>query len=113
MDKREFVEFADLLGDRQAEAFYLRRVESVGRQEAAEQMDTSASNVDNLERAAHQKIIRARNLLNIVDATGVEVDAEVGVCAICDQPAESMTIHPDDDDVPIEDARMICSECES
>lgn len=111
MDQHEFIQFADLLGERQAEAFYRRRVDGQGRQEAAAEMDTSASNVDNLERAAHQKIIRASNLLNVVEGTGIEVEAEIGVCAICDEPTESLTVHPDDGDRGIENARMICADC--
>lgn len=116
MNKQEFVEYADLLGERQAEAWYLRRVEGFGRQQVAEEMDTSASNVDNLERAAYDKIIRAGNLMSVVNATGVDVDHEIGVCAECDEPTRTLKPHPndvsdDDHTGELADARMICPDC--
>lgn len=109
MNKQEFIEFADLLGERQAEAWYLRRVEGVGRQEAAEKMDTSASNVDNLERAAYDKITRAGNLISVVEATGVDVDHEIGVCAVCDEPSRTLKPHPDADS--IDETWLVCPSC--
>lgn len=110
MDLQEFVEFADLLGDRQAEAWFLRRVDGVGRQEAAEAMETSASNVDNLERAAHAKIIKAHNLVNLVEGAGVEYEGEIGVCAVSDEPVRSLVPHPDDDGLPLAERRMVSEE---
>jgi len=108
MNRDTFCEWADLLTEKQAEAWYLRRVDGVGRQKAAVEMETSPSNVDNLERAAHHKIIRAHNLVNIVDATGVEPDEGViGVCAVSDEPQTALAPHPDDADLPLEDQRMV------
>jgi transcriptional regulator len=109
MNKQEFVEYAALLGERQAEAWYLRRVKGVGRQEAAAEMGTSASNVDNLERAAYDKIIRAGTLMSVVNATDVDVDHEIGVCGVCDEPSRTLKPHPDDEE--LEDARMIFPSC--
>lgn len=60
------------LTERQAIAFFNRRVANIPRQETAEALATSASNVDNLERAARQKITNAYNLLELVQAVNVE-----------------------------------------
>jgi DNA-directed RNA polymerase specialized sigma24 family protein len=52
---------------RQAVAWLLRDVEGVGRQEAAERMDTSVSNLDQKLASAREKIQGARRTLGIVD----------------------------------------------
>jgi len=110
LSKSEFVEFADLLGDRQAEAFWLRRIVGVGRQETADRMETSKSNVDNLERAAHSKIINANNLVAMVKATGVDIEGTIGVCAECDAPTRELRPDPTSN-TDLKDRRMICPDC--
>jgi predicted phage tail protein len=116
-------EFAMLAADtplteRQAEAFWHRHVAGHGRDESAEAMDTSASNVDNLERAARGKIIQAHNLTvlaSAVDAEPGDWGAAIGTCARCDDPADTLTLHPDDAaaEVAMEDARQVCPDCEA
>lgn len=100
------------LTERQAEALY-RRQTGESRQEAAESMDCSPSNVDNLERAARSKIINANNLLALargIDAAPNKHETAIGTCAGCDQPTS--TLKPDaDDDRPLEERRMLCPEC--
>jgi transcriptional regulator with XRE-family HTH domain len=101
------------LGEREAEALY-RRQNGESRQEAAEAMDCSASNVDNLERSARSKIIRASNMMalaGVIDAGPEDDAAAIGSCAHCDSPSTELSIHPEDYDESIEDARMVCPEC--
>lgn len=99
------------LTERQAEAFY-RRQAGEGRRDAAAAMDTSASNVDNAEREARQKVIDANNLLALAGAIGAEPDetAPIGTCAECDEPTTQL--HPDPaTDAPLEERRMLCEAC--
>lgn len=37
-------------------------------------------------------------------------EAPIGTCAECDEPTTSLSPHPDDDG-PIEEMRMVCSDC--
>jgi transcriptional regulator len=62
------------LTERQAIAFFNRRVANISRQETAEALGTSASNVDNLERAAREKISNAYELVKLVRAVDVNPD---------------------------------------
>lgn len=112
MDRAEFVELAEMtrLTPRRAEAFYRRHVAGEGRQEAAAGMETSDTNVDNLERAARDEIRKASNLLAMIDAVGYEYGGEIGTCAECDQPARSLDPDPRDD-TPLEEVRMLCEDC--
>ena len=113
MNREEFVRWASdgPIGERQAEAFYRRHVAGETRQEAARAMETSASNVDNLERAGKQRIMQARNLVNLVDGLGYDAERSIGVCAECDEPADSMRPAPGQDDVPMEEWVMVCEDC--
>jgi len=110
LTQSEFVEFADLLTDRQAEAFWHRRVEGSTRAEAAAEMGSSKSNVDNLERAAHQKIMQANNLVSVVDATGVEIEGVIGVCSQCDDPTRELRPNPTDNS-DLRKKQMVCPDC--
>lgn len=112
MNRSEFVEMAAMNGltERRATAWYLRHAEGVGRKEAAEIMGTSASNVDNAEREAQQLIQDAYNLVALADPY-TDGSASVGVCAVCDTPTDSMSVHPDDYDEPLGEGRMVCQDC--
>jgi DNA-directed RNA polymerase specialized sigma24 family protein len=55
-----------IIGERQALAYALREIHGVGRREAADLMDTSASNVDNLLRAGRARIGGAEEIVAIV-----------------------------------------------
>ena len=55
-----------ILGERQALAYALREIHGVGRQEAADRMNTSASNVDNLLRSARSRVGGAEEIVAIV-----------------------------------------------
>ena len=55
-----------ILGERQALAYALREIHGVGRQEAADRMETSASNVDNLLRSGRARIGGAEEIVAIV-----------------------------------------------
>lgn len=55
-----------ILGERQALAYALREIHGVRRQEAADRMDTSASNVDNLLRSARARVGGAEEIVAIV-----------------------------------------------
>lgn len=70
----EFVSEAQDAGltERQAVAFFNRRVANVPRHETAETLGTSASNIDNLERAARDKIVKAHKLVELVQAVDVD-----------------------------------------
>ena len=70
----EFIKKAQDSGltERQAIAFFNRRVANVPRQETAEVLETSASNVDNLERAAREKVANAYDLVELVRAVDVD-----------------------------------------
>lgn len=110
MDVHEFRHEAGLstpLTERQAEAFYRRHVDGESRSAAADAMDTSASNVDNLERAARQKIVQAENLQALLDAVGYEHarPPAIGTCSACDEPAESL--QPLDGDLDT----LVCPDC--
>lgn len=114
MNLDEFVRWSadTTLTGRQAEALY-RRQTGEGRQEAAEAMDCSPSNVDNLERAARSKILQASNLVSIARAIDADVDdhaGAIGSCAGCDEAVP--TLHPDpNDDRQISERRMLCPDC--
>lgn len=114
MDRDQWVREASeaaILTERQAEALY-RRQSGESRQEAADAMDCSPSNIDNLESDARSKIIYANNLLALADVIGADPkgDAHIGTCAECDKPSSALTPHPHDDG-PLEDRRMVCEEC--
>ena len=113
MNRREFVEMAmhTALTRKQAEAFHRRHIEGQKRTTAAEQMDTSPSNIDNLERAGRDKIRQAANLTSLVDSLDYEAELSIGVCAECDEPTESLRPRPGQDDVPMEDWVMVCEDC--
>lgn len=113
MNRDEFVAMAmhTSLTRKQAEAFHRRHIESQGRQAAGEEMDTSPSNIDNLERAARDKIRKANNLVSLIDGLGYDAELSVGVCAECDQPTESLRPKPGQNDVPMEDWTMVCEDC--
>ena len=107
---REAAVWTDLT-ERQAEALF-RRATGEGRQDAADAMDSSPSNVDNLERAARQKVMNARNLVALADVIGAVPDeaAPIGTCAECDEPTP--TLKPDtSDDRPLDEHRMLCPAC--
>jgi DNA-directed RNA polymerase specialized sigma24 family protein len=55
-----------IVGERQALAYALREIHGVGRQEAADRMNTSASNVDNLLRSARARVGGAEEIVAIV-----------------------------------------------
>ena len=110
LSKEQFVEHADLLGDRQAEAFWLRHIKGISRGEAATRMNSSKSNVDNLERAAHAKILKASNLVSVVDAAGADIQRAIGVCSRCCTPTSELRPDPTDDR-ELESTRMLCAEC--
>ncbi len=114
MNREEFLRWAtggdEWLTDRQGEAFYRRHVAGEGREEAAEAMDTSPSNVDNLERAARDKIRKSSNLMAVLSGVDYEYDGEIGTCAECDEPTRTLVPDPDDDS-PLEDRRMLCESC--
>jgi DNA-directed RNA polymerase specialized sigma24 family protein len=63
----ELTDAAPWLTERQAEAYVLRRIGGVSRPDAAEKMGTSASNVDNLERAARARLIGAKEVCELLD----------------------------------------------
>jgi DNA-directed RNA polymerase specialized sigma24 family protein len=60
------------LSERQALAFLLRKHVGLSRQDAADVMDSSASNVDNLQRRGRDKVAAARRLVADLDALGAE-----------------------------------------
>ena len=100
------------LTDGQAEALY-RRASGEGRQSAADAMGTSGSNLDNLERAARERIIHARNLLSLaaaISADGDEWAVPIGTCSECDEGVSSLKPDPADDS-PLDEVRMVCPEC--
>jgi DNA-binding CsgD family transcriptional regulator len=70
----EFIKKAQDSGltERQAIAFFNRRVANVSRQETAEALGTSPSNIDNLERSARQKIDNAYDLVKLAKAVNVD-----------------------------------------
>jgi transcriptional regulator len=113
MNRSEFVEMAmhAMLTRRQAEAFHRRHIEGQDRTVAADKMDTSPSNIDNLERAARDKIRQATNLTSLVDSLDYDAELAIGVCAECQEPTESLRPRPGQDGVPMEDWVMICKDC--
>jgi hypothetical protein len=58
----------DVLTERQAFAYLLRDVVGVSRQTAAHVLDSSPSNVDNLQRKGREKLEEARRIVAGVDA---------------------------------------------
>jgi len=115
MNRRDFLLAAEdsTLTERQAEAFHARRVRGLDRQAAAEELDTSPSNVDNLERAAHQKFVVAQNSVALAEAVGA-LDGEtpdIGTCAECDEGSSELRPHPEDGDRPMPEMRMVCPDC--
>jgi hypothetical protein len=116
MEREKFLEVArdTVLTESQAEAFWHRHVAGHSRREAADAMDCSASNVDQQEAAARDRIIRAHNrvtLAGAVDAEPGDWGALIGTCARCDEPQSAMKPDPRDEGQPIEDMRMVCAEC--
>ncbi|WP_257298383.1 hypothetical protein [Haloarchaeobius sp. FL176] len=61
-----------VLSERQALAVLLRDCVGFDRQAAADAMDSSASNVDNLQRRGREKVAAARQLVADLDALAVE-----------------------------------------
>lgn len=61
-----------VLSERQALAFLLREHVGLTRQAAADTMESSASNVDNLQRRGREKVAAARQLIADLDALGGE-----------------------------------------
>jgi DNA-directed RNA polymerase specialized sigma24 family protein len=57
-----------VLSERQALAYLLRDHVGLTRQDAADAMDSSASNVDNLQRRGREKVAAARQLVADLDA---------------------------------------------
>jgi DNA-binding CsgD family transcriptional regulator len=98
-----------VLTERQAKALY-RRQDGQTRQQAAEAMNCSPSNIDNLEREARAKIRRASNTVAIADSIGAAEPRTVGTCGECDEPTSSLSPDPDDDN-PLEDRRLLCGDC--
>lgn len=107
MDRDEFIRWAPDGGltAKQAEAFYRRHVDGEKRQDVAATMGTSASNVDNLERTAREKIRTASNLTALLDGIDYEYEGTIGTCAHCDEPAR--TLQPIDGDT----STMVCPDC--
>lgn len=105
LTRDEWIKMAPLT-ERKAEALWRRHVEQQSRQEAAEAMDCSPSNVDNLERAARSEIVSARNLVSLAGAIDAAPDDPIiGSCAECDQPTSVLV--PEDGP----DGAMLCEEC--
>ena len=72
MELKRFLQEAENthLTQKQAEALFRTEVMDQSRQQAADEMDTSPSNLDNLLRAAQDNVAKAANTLklgNIVD----------------------------------------------
>ncbi|MDB2253450.1 hypothetical protein PM033_17140 [Halorubrum ezzemoulense] len=111
MDRNKLVSPASdsSMGERQAEAFWRRHLARQSRGEAADAMETSASNVDNLERAACEKLRHAENLVNVIRGAGYDDLLSVGLCADCDEPTDSL--QPGQDDVPMDEWVMVCQSC--
>lgn len=63
-----------VLTERQALAYLLRDVVGVGRQETAAAVETTPSNVDNLQRRGREKVADARRILEELEA----IDAGTG-----------------------------------
>lgn len=115
MNRRDFMLAAEdsSLTEMQAEAYWSRRVGGLDRHAAAEELETSPSSIDNLERAAHRKFIRAQNTVALAESVGA-LDGEtpdIGVCAECDEGSSELRPHPDDGDRPMEEMRMVCPDC--
>lgn len=112
MNREKFIELAELglLTERQAEALYRRQM-GQGRQEAADEMDISTSNLDNAEREAREKIMRAKNTLTAAKAIDAGPEESItGICAECNKSAKAL--HPDpDDESDLTEKRMICEDC--
>lgn len=64
----------DVLTERQALAYLLRERVGIERATAAEAMDTSPSNVDNLHRRGREKVEDARRIVEELDRLGVGDD---------------------------------------
>lgn len=107
---RETVE-STTLTRRQAAALYLRQT-GVPRSEAADELGISPSNLDNAEREARQRIMKANNLLGLAGSIGAEPDelAPIGTCAECNEPTASLKVDPNDDG-DLRERRMLCPEC--
>jgi transcriptional regulator with XRE-family HTH domain len=114
MDRHTFLHLArDETGltERQAEALYRRQM-GEGRQEAAEAMGISPSNLDNAEREAVETINSAANTVAIAEKIGATPDdiMEVGVCPHCEEPTTSLVPDPTEEG-PIQHRSMICTDC--
>jgi len=77
MTANEFFERAQSAGltEQQAIALFDRRVANISRQVVAENLGTSRSNVDNLERAARKKIKSAQVLVDLAKSVGINPHA--------------------------------------
>lgn len=114
MDRDEFVEEAELATSftgRQAEAFYRRHIADESRQTAADAMETSPSNVDNLERAARKKIRQASSLVALLSEVRYG-DFDLGTCAECGQLTTDLQPQSESKDgQPLHERQMLCSDC--
>lgn len=72
---------ADLLTERQAEAFVLRDVEAVPREAAAESMGVSVNTLDNTLRTARDKVEKAQQTARAVESVrNEEIPIECTEC---------------------------------
>ena len=98
------------LTEKQAKAFYRRRVEQKSRERIAIEMVTSESNIDNLESKARNKIQESITLIRLLDAVGYEYNQEFGICDECGEEAKGLT--PDSKhDGNITEGRLVCPDC--
>lgn len=66
-----------ILTERQGLAYLLREVVGVDRQMAAETMDTTPSNVDNLHRRGREKVADARRIVDELQTLQVDSDPDI------------------------------------
>ncbi|WP_179234006.1 sigma-70 region 4 domain-containing protein [Halorubrum halodurans] len=66
-DKIEMLAGADLLTERQAEAYVYREIEQLSRDDAAERMGISPSTLDDYRSDAAAKIQRAEGTLDVLE----------------------------------------------
>jgi hypothetical protein len=67
-----------ILTERQALAYLLREQADVDRQAAAEAMETTPSNVDNLHRRGREKVTDARRLVDGLQTLQVDGESDAG-----------------------------------
>lgn len=68
----------EILTERQALAYLLRELVGVGRQAAAEAMDTTPSNVDNLQRRGREKVSDAHRIVEELRTLRANGDPDTG-----------------------------------